>query len=141
MICKILKIYSKASGPDHIPNWVVPAVVDILNSSFHAGARAMSHQKLADVPPVPKVPIVEDFNKDLRPPIFDVYFVESGGKLCHRERSESQIIEINRLSSIWIHLRLVYNIRTYFNDAQLVRSNGWDRIHGKSGSPRLQKGF
>ena len=65
---------SKASGPDNLPNWLLkeyadiltPAVVDILNTSYQE-CKVPSAWKLADVLLVPKGPIVEDFNKDLRP--------------------------------------------------------------------------
>lgn len=65
---------NKASGPDYIPNWVLnkyadilaPAVTDIINTSFQE-CKVPTAWKLADVPPVPKAPMVEDFNKDLRP--------------------------------------------------------------------------
>ena len=66
---------SRASGPDDIPNWVlvkeysdilaVP-IADILNASF-SEVSVPRVWKLADVPPLPKAPIVFDFNKDLRP--------------------------------------------------------------------------
>ncbi|XP_067023926.1 uncharacterized protein [Acropora muricata] len=66
---------SRASGPDDIPNWVlvkeysdileVP-IADILNASF-SEVSVPRVWKLADVPPLPKAPIVFDLNKDLRP--------------------------------------------------------------------------
>ena len=57
-----------------IPNWVLkeyadilaPAVAEIINTSFQE-CRVPSAWKMADVPPVPKAPTVEEFNKDQRP--------------------------------------------------------------------------
>ena len=65
---------SRASGPDDIPNWVLKEYADILvvpiavilNASF-SEVSVPRVWKLADVPPLPKAPIVSDFNKDLRP--------------------------------------------------------------------------
>ena len=65
---------SRASGPDDIPNWVLKEyadilavpIADILNASF-SEVSVPRVWKLADVPPLPKAPIVSDFNKDLRP--------------------------------------------------------------------------
>lgn len=65
---------SRASGPDDIPNWVLKEyadilavpIADILNASF-SEVSIPRVWKLADVPPLPKAPIVSDFNKDLRP--------------------------------------------------------------------------
>ena len=80
---------NKASGPDYIPNWVLKEYADILATklsnlrqtphlhskrlffptkiSATEECRVPSAWKMADVPPVPKAPTVEDFNKDLRP--------------------------------------------------------------------------
>ena len=65
---------SRASGPDKIQNWVLKEYADILaapiaiilNTSF-SECRVPRAWKLADVPPLPKAPIVCDINKDLRP--------------------------------------------------------------------------
>ena len=65
---------SRASGPDDIPNWVLKEYADILavpiavilNASF-SEVSVPRLWKLADVPALPKAPIVSDFNKDLRP--------------------------------------------------------------------------
>ncbi|XP_066024381.1 uncharacterized protein [Pocillopora verrucosa] len=65
---------SRASGPDDIPNWVLKEYADILaapiavilNASF-SEVSVPRVWKLADVPPLPKAPIVSDFNTDLRP--------------------------------------------------------------------------
>ena len=65
---------SCACGPDDIPNWVLKEyadilavpIADILNVSF-SEVSVPRVWKLADVPPLPKAPIVSDFNKDLRP--------------------------------------------------------------------------
>ena len=65
---------SRASGPDDIPNWVLKEYsdilavpnADILNASF-SEVSVPRVWKLTDVPPLPKAPIVSDFNKDLRP--------------------------------------------------------------------------
>ena len=65
---------SRASGPDDIPNWVLKEyadilavpIADILNASF-SEVSVPRVWKLADVPPLPKAPIVSDFNKDLWP--------------------------------------------------------------------------
>ena len=65
---------SLASDPDDIPNWLLKEyaeilavpIADILNASF-SEVSVPRVWKLADVPPLPKAPIVSDFNKDLRP--------------------------------------------------------------------------
>ena len=64
---------SKANGPDKLPNWVLkayadiiaPAVTDILNCSFRS-SKVPYAWKLADVPLIPKVKNIADFNKNLR---------------------------------------------------------------------------
>ena len=64
---------SKASGPDCLPNWILkeyaeilaPAITDIINCSFR-DSKVPQVWKIADVPPVPRVPTISDFNKDLR---------------------------------------------------------------------------
>ena len=65
---------SRASGPEDIPKWVLKEysdilampITDILNASF-SEVSVPRVWKLADVSPLPKAPIVSDFNKDLRP--------------------------------------------------------------------------
>ena len=65
---------ARASGPDDLPNWVLrefadilaAPVADILNSSF-SECKVPRAWKIADVPPLPKAPTVNDMNKDLRP--------------------------------------------------------------------------
>ena len=65
---------SRAGKPDNLPNWVLkeyadiltPLIADILNTSF-LECRVPRVWKLADVPPLPKVPTICDFIKDLRP--------------------------------------------------------------------------
>ena len=65
---------SRTCGPDDLPNWVVKEFADILaapianifNTSF-SECRVPRAWKLADIPPLPKAPTVNDFNKDLRP--------------------------------------------------------------------------
>ena len=65
---------SRAGGPDRLPNWVLkefsdilaPVIADILNCSFR-DCKVPQVWKMADVPPVPKVSTINDFNKDLRP--------------------------------------------------------------------------
>ena len=65
---------SRAGGPDNLPNWVLKEYADILafpithilNTSF-LECRVPRVWKLADVPPLPKVPTICDFIKDLRP--------------------------------------------------------------------------
>ena len=65
---------SRAGGPDNLPNWVLKEyadilafpITDILNTSF-LECRVPRVWKLADVPPLPKVPTISDFIKDLRP--------------------------------------------------------------------------
>ena len=64
----------RACGPDDIPNWVLKEyadilavpIADILNASF-SEVSVPRVWKLADVPPLPKAPVISDFNKDLRP--------------------------------------------------------------------------
>ena len=64
----------RACGPDDIPKWVqkeyadilAAPIADILNASFSEGS-APRVWKLADVLPLPKAPVVSDFNKGLRP--------------------------------------------------------------------------
>ena len=64
----------RACGPDDITNWVLKEYVDILavpiadilNASF-SEVSVPRVWKLADVPPLPKAPVISDFNKDLRP--------------------------------------------------------------------------
>ena len=61
-------------GPDDIPNWVLKEyadtlaapTADILNASF-SEVSVPRAWKLTDVPPLPKAPVISDFNKDLRP--------------------------------------------------------------------------
>ena len=63
-----------ACGPDDIPNWVLKEyadilaapIADILNASL-SEVSVPRVWKLADVPPLPKVHVVSDFNKDLQP--------------------------------------------------------------------------
>ena len=63
---------AKASGPDYFPNWVLkeyvdilaPAVTDIIDNSFQK-CKVPSAWKLADILPVPKASMVEDFHKRL----------------------------------------------------------------------------
>ena len=66
---------SPACGPDDdLPNWVLKEfagilaapIADIFNTSF-SECRVPRAWKLADIPPLPKAPTVNDFNKDLRP--------------------------------------------------------------------------
>ena len=65
---------ARAGGPDDLPNWVLrefadilaAPVADILNSSF-SECKVPRAWKIADVPPLPKAPTVNDINKDLRP--------------------------------------------------------------------------
>ena len=65
---------SRAGGPDNLPNWVLneyadilaSPIADILNTSF-LECRVPRVWKLADVPPLPKAPMVCDFIKHLRP--------------------------------------------------------------------------
>ena len=65
----------RACGPDDIPNgWVLKEyadilaapIADILNASLSEVSVARVW-KLADVPPLPKAPVISDFNIDLRP--------------------------------------------------------------------------
>jgi len=64
----------RACGPEDIPNRVlkeyadilVAPIADILNASC-SEVSVPCVWKLADVPPLPKVPNVSDFSKDLRP--------------------------------------------------------------------------
>ena len=64
----------RACDPDDIPNWILKEyadilaapIADILNASF-SEVSVPRVWKLADVPPLPRVPVVSDFNKDLRP--------------------------------------------------------------------------
>ena len=64
----------RGCGPDTIPNWALKEyadilaapIADILNASF-SEVSVTYVWKLADVPLLPKAPIISDFNKDLRP--------------------------------------------------------------------------
>ena len=64
---------SRAGGPDNLPNWVLKEyadilafpITDILNTSF-LECKVPRVWKLA-VPPLPKVPTISNFTKDLRP--------------------------------------------------------------------------
>ena len=64
---------SRAGGPDSLPNWTLkeyadilaPPIADILNT--FQKCRVPRVGKLADVLPLPKVPTICDFIKDLRP--------------------------------------------------------------------------
>ena len=65
---------SRAGGPDNLPNWVLKEyadilafpIADILNTSF-LECKVPRVWKLANVPPLPKVPTISNFTKDLRP--------------------------------------------------------------------------
>ena len=65
---------ARAGGPDDPPNWVLKGYADILaapiaeilNISF-SECRVPRVWKIADVPPLPKAPTIDDINKDLRP--------------------------------------------------------------------------
>ena len=65
---------SRAGGPDNLPNWVLKEYADILafpfadilNTSF-LECKVPRVWKLVNVPPLPKVPTISDFTKDLRP--------------------------------------------------------------------------
>ena len=64
----------RGCGPDTIPTWVLKEyadilaapIPDILNASF-SEVSVPYVWKLADVLPLPKAPVISDFNKDLRP--------------------------------------------------------------------------
>ena len=66
---------SCAGGPDSLPNWILkeyadilaPPIANILNTFQECTCRASRVWTLADVPPLPKVPTICDFIKDLRP--------------------------------------------------------------------------
>ena len=65
---------SRSGGPDNLPNWVLKEyadilafpIADILNTSF-LECRVSRVWKLADVSPLPKVPMISHFIKNLRP--------------------------------------------------------------------------
>ena len=65
---------ARAGGPDDLPNWVLrefadilaAPIAEILNTSF-SECKVPRAWKIADVPPLPKAPTVNDINKDLRP--------------------------------------------------------------------------
>ena len=65
---------SRSRGPDDILNWVLKTfsdilalpIMDIINTSFRS-SKVPDIWKLADVVPLPKVPIVQDLEKELRP--------------------------------------------------------------------------
>ena len=65
---------SRSSGPDDIPNWVLKTfsdilalpVADIINTSFQS-CKVPQIWKMADVVPLPKVSVVNDLEKELRP--------------------------------------------------------------------------
>ena len=67
---------SRACDPDDLPNWILKEFADIVaapianifNTSF-SEYRVPRAWKLADIPPLPKAPSVNDFNKDLPRPI------------------------------------------------------------------------
>ena len=71
-LCKIS--CARAGGPGDLPNWVLREFADILaapvadihNYSF-SKCKVPRAWKIADVPPLPKAPTVNDINKDLRP--------------------------------------------------------------------------
>ena len=65
---------ARVGGPDDLPNWVLKEYADILaapiaeilNTSF-SGCKVPQAWKIADVPPLPKAPTIDDINKDPRP--------------------------------------------------------------------------
>ena len=65
---------SRSSGPDDISNWVLKnfcdilasSITDIINASFGT-CKVPQIWKLANVVPLPKVPIVHDLQQELRP--------------------------------------------------------------------------
>ena len=65
---------ARAGGPDDLPNWVLREHADILaapiaenlNTDF-LECKVPRAWEIADVPPLPKAPTVNDINKDLRP--------------------------------------------------------------------------
>ena len=65
---------ARAGGPDDLPNWVLREHADILavpiaenlNTDF-LECKVPRAWEIADVPPLPKAPTVNDINKDLTP--------------------------------------------------------------------------
>ena len=65
---------ARAGGPDDLPNLVLREHADILAASiaenlntYFLECKVPRAWKIADVPPLPKAPTVNDINKDLRP--------------------------------------------------------------------------
>ena len=65
---------ARAGGPDDLPNLVLREHADILAASiaenlntYFLECKVPRAWKIADVPPLPKAPTMNDINKDLRP--------------------------------------------------------------------------
>ena len=96
--------FSKAVGPDEIPNWVLKSYAHVLafhvTSIFNASLQQASVSdvwKKADVIPVPKNKAPSDINKDLRP----ISLTATLPKTCERFVSDWLMHSIGEKIDIW----------------------------------------
>ena len=69
-----ISVNEDSMGPDDLPNWVLREHADILAATiaenlntYFLECKVPRVWKIADVPPLPKAPTVNDINKDPRP--------------------------------------------------------------------------